>query len=125
MLYERTAGPVGSAPRNRTVPQVMRLVADLLEAVPGLPGLSVDVIDAWHGDPSVALQMGHWNAPQDKFPAVARLLQHLGGRPPVAQRMPSGNWHFRGTTTWRGIDVTVFAVTNADDAGRGAEQAVA
>lgn len=118
MLIERSAALSGAASPVRTVPQAMRMVADLLERLPGLPDLSVSVRGNSRYGTSVQIQVGHWIAPQDKFPAVARLLQHLRGARPVAKQMTDESWHLHGEAQWRGLSVSVFAATYDTDPDR-------
>lgn len=126
MFIERSAALSGVASPVRTVPQVMRMVADLLEALPGLPELTVSVHESHRLHTSVQIQFGHRLAPQDKFPAVAQLLQHLGGATPLAKQISAdGSWHLSGYAEWRGLSFSVFAATHETDLVRDDDKLVA
>ncbi|MGW7203925.1 hypothetical protein [Streptomyces sp. NPDC054837] len=113
MLNEPTAAAADvSRPDKPAFPslaQVLRQVAAFLDAVPSLPELYITVDERGH----VGLQLPSYDAlaPQDRFPAVARLAQAMGTDAHLSARS-HGRWVFEADGTAGDLRVHVYAPFN-------------
>jgi hypothetical protein len=100
----------------------MRLVADALDGLPGLPPIEVRVASGRPGDVhggrhEVNIHFGCDQLPADRFPAVARTLAHLGLRGAAFETYDSfGAYGAYGL--WQGLYVHVGTLTSDDDPER-------
>ncbi|MFJ7209289.1 hypothetical protein ACIQWR_37865 [Streptomyces sp. NPDC098789] len=109
-----------------SVTGAMRMVADLLDEVAGLPGYDVEVegqrSSSWSDHrPRVSVWMGTETDPRERFPAVARLALHMGldaptFRPGSDRQAPDGIYAAHGD--WRGTHTSVFTACTDSDPNR-------